>query len=1216
MKKKLILLLVFVTSFVSITNVKADYSDGCDHAKVYTDTYYNETEWDVWVNVCDPEYTGQGFSVCLEDKEAAKNWCKHEYRKKTYKGSYHLVSSGKCSEQSVCYCNTFNVSCKLSNWCTSYYLTTDVDGDGVYDEADGDVKGNCKTWRYSSSYGSAKVTVDGKDTGACADENTKPTNDAAVAACEAAYPERTVTSATVGTIAKTAYQVTYPMYICKSQKYLVKNMREAKYYIKNNKGENIDVYCINPEHEAPNDVTGANEIPIEVSSCENSFSTPDCGYANIMIEGYYRKNIKNNNKYSYAVIGAAMRLWGAHVGAAGYNDTGIADEDDNTEPPEIDVTKDDDNGDWLKFVPDSKSGKYVNVFKETSKFMLENATASGYRPGLKDIYEVSTGVDMPMNIHAITCDEKNMGVFCGTGVQHSDYLYSLSLFVNTVQGNPDLQAHYDEILKSENPNYVASNDPTGAAAEILTDKKIKITYTLKRNVEIDCNTLDDSTANDLGCTFEQKVVIKDNTGKTIYEGTHGQYDYCKKNYCYTTVEIDKGKITCDIVETIKVIARKYQSCEDNTKKYVSCSSSPENPTQIMFGFDPSSNCSDRDEEEREIITDILNCTACNDAATVVAPNCDANSNNEKYVERSASDPSLNCIMHKSSLTDKTNQKGKRYYDYSHLFGVNTNICKVYCSDKVTYYMAPKKDVYSALQLKYDIEREVFPGRADAERSSHALTSIVKVQRDCASQIFYDNIPFDYNKDWELAYGVPPKDKNGDQIVVNNWKELFDAVRDKSSTSQAHKENILTSLIYDLYSCNFFSDAKIKELTKVGNKNIIGKPSDSKNAYSVAIDLLNNTASYCNDKDCVKGSITYEGGAQYVSPQEAYLYTGQNGKDPALSTEESMFNGLNVKYCNKGECFRGKVGENFPEDYSAAHTSYGTEKVKWNNSTNVTVPTNDYAIFSYTMEADLYNSTRYQIEEYTGNVSVVKDNKYNDKLLTLDKYLYPIAQSVQNRCLLNNDTSSPNYGLYVCDVNYDIRIPVISSYNKLTDFEKNQNKIAFYRNQNSDDLLDKLDTASKYSCVYTVNDKTVKGDSGFIFRNIDLNNPVPHERNGSNWDATNNGDFDYSTYIGEVISEIKQSGEDNLYGSDYYLEYSYELTPETIEEIRRYNETHNYYEKVIPGSCRIDNEKNFDCKSYFLRDLHDDLNSFNIKIYKDDGKSQFTIDKEKAEQGGN
>ena len=286
MKKYLSLLLVFVASFlVSITNVNAGYEDGCDHAKVYTDTYYNETEWDVWVNVCDPEYTGQGFSACLETTEEARNWCKHEYRKKSYKGSYHLVATGQCSEQSICLCNTFKITCNFTNPCISYNLTTDVDKDGVYDEEDGD-KRSCAARKFSTWSGSTSITLDGKDTGECADASMKPSTADATAACKAAYPNRTVTSASVGTIEKTQYQVTYPMYICKSQKYKVRNMREAKYYIKNSAGEKIDVYCVNPADEAPNDTTGANEYPIEVSNCESSNSTPDCGYANIMIEGY------------------------------------------------------------------------------------------------------------------------------------------------------------------------------------------------------------------------------------------------------------------------------------------------------------------------------------------------------------------------------------------------------------------------------------------------------------------------------------------------------------------------------------------------------------------------------------------------------------------------------------------------------------------------------------------------------------------------------------------------------------------------------------------------------------------------------------------------------------------------------------------------------------------------------------------------------------------
>ena len=1195
MKKYLSLSLVFVASFlVSITNLKADYSDGCDHTKVYTETYYNETKWDVWVNVCDPTYVGDGFSACLETEENAYNWCKHTYRSHSYKGSYHIKTTGKCSEQSICYCNTFSVTCKLSNWCTSWKLTKDVDGDGVYDEADGDVKGDCKSWYYSYSTGSASVTVDANDTGTCATMDTKPSNDAAVAACKAAYPNRTVKSATVGDITKTAYQVTYPMYTCKSQKYLVKNMREAKYYVTSKSGDKVDVYCVNPADEAPNDTTGANEYPIEVSSCESSNSTADCGYANIMIEGRYRYDIEKNDKYNYAVIGAAMRLWGAHVNASGYSDTGIADEDDNTVPPADGLTMEDDNGDWLKFVPDDKTKEYVNVFKATYKFMLENSTVNGYRPNTDSVYDIGVGIDM---LNDITCDSKNMGVFCGEGVNNNNYLYALSLYVNTVQGNPNMQDHLDELLKKDNPNYVPNNNPTGATADILVGNKVQITYSLKRDVEIDCNTLDDETANDLGCEMKQKIIIKTAQGQVIEE--RDSYDYCKKNYCYVVVEYDKGVITCDIAEKITIEIPNYQTCENHTKKYVSCSSSPENPTQIMYGFDPNAKCEEYEGEPIRTIETSLNCDACNDGATVDIPNCDVNKN-EKYVTRTASDPSLNCILHKSSLTEETNQNGKRYYDYSNIFGVNTNICKVYCSDKVTYYMAPKQEVYSGLQLKYDIESKVFPSRAESDKSSHALTSIVQVKRDCVSEIFYENIPFDYSKNWEVAYGVKGE--------ITNWKDLYEAVY-KESVNQNNRKEVLNELIYDLYSCNFFTDNQIKSSTKVNNKNIINKPKNSKNAYSVAMKILENTQEYCNGKDCVTGKITYEGGAKYMTPNGSYLYTGQNGIDPALSSEESVFNGLNVKYCNKGECFKGSKNGKFEEDYSAANTTSESAKVEWDDSTKVSVPTNDYAIFSYSMEADLYNSTRYQIEDYTGNVTVVKENKYDENLLIMDKYLYPVADSVKNRC----DKSSEK-DKYVCDVNYDIRVPVITSYNKLTDFEKDKvGTIAFYRKFNNDDLTDKINTAANYTCVYTVTDKS-GGEKGFAFRNIDLNNPVPVERDGTNWDAS--GDSAYAKYVGEVIQEIKNSGEENLYATDYYLEYSYELTPQAIDNIRIYNRDHTYYDKVIKDSCTKENNMKFNCKSIFMRELHDDMNVFEVIIYKKDGKSQYTIDKERKMQGGN
>ena len=173
-------------------------------------------------------------------------------------------------------------------------------------------------------------------------------------------------------------------------------------------------------------------------------------------------------------------------------------------------------------------------------------------------------------------------------------------------------------------------------------------------------------------------------------------------------------------------------------------------------------------------------------------------------------------------------------------------------------------------------------------------------------------------------------------------------------------------------------------------------------------------------------------------------------------------------------------------------------------------------------------------------------------------------------------------------------------------------LAVNRNFSNDDLTDKINSAATYACAYTVEDKT-GGEKGFAFRNIDLNNPVPVERDGTNWDAS--GDSEYAKYVGEVIQEIKNSGENNLYATDYYLEYSYELTPSTIDAIRSYNRNHTYYDKVIPNTCKTVDNKKFECKSQFMRELHDDINSFEIIIYKQDGISQYTKDKQKAEQGG-
>lgn len=1175
MKRLFNYIIIFVLSFIFAALRAGAIPEACD-SKINTETYYNESGWDTYVYVCNSQFTGRyAFSTCDEDRQAAKDYCEGTYSQSQYKGSYQTAETGECSEEKIESCFKCTVECYKPNG--NYYECTASDS---YSYTTG-TGANKKYYCPSYSWQAAEPITYSNDTDPLGPEDKgtyveKVKNDKC-----GSYQSRNAKC-------EDQYRAKVPIYRCVNppKKYHVKNMREAKYTVKTKYGTTIPAYCINPDDNAPETLTGNNSMSydIDATACASSFATTDCGYANILIEGYYRGTLKGNSNYTYAVIGDAMRLWGAHWGAGGYADTGIADEDDTTIS---------DPNKWLKFVP-KEDGTYLNVFKETVSAVMEQEL---YRPSTDDIYDVKTDFDANMNLSQIACSSSRMGLFCGQGGSQKGYLYAIALYVNTVQGNKYMQQHLNEInAHLYGDDIFINNNPEGAVVDIVDERTVRITYPLKEGVEISCDMLDESTANDAGCEMEQKIVIKTATGQIVEE--FDSYDFCDKNYCYVDIEVVPGKVTCDVLEGVDIKVKRIKKCgSDSVKKYVSCGSTDD---QIMFSFEPDPNCGDEPTFERVPWVDI-NCNGCPDEPSATTPNCDLEDTSGDYVSREVSDPSLNCILHKNlASANSTNSSRRAYYDYSEMFGVNTNFCKVYCSDKVTYYMEGRKDVYNALQLKYDIESKVFPSRPESEKSSHALTSIIKVQRDCVSEIYYDKINFSVMDQVGKDYGL-----SGD---VTDWKQLYQLLKEKSSSENNRKE-VLNQLIYDLYACNFYSDSQIS--SKTNNK--IKKPKDSKNPLSIANTILTNTKNYCNNNDCVTGKIKYEGGAEYISSSDP-RYTGLNWVDPALSTEESVYNGLNLRYCSEGSCFRGAVNGSYKEDYSAAGSSKFGDTVNFGGS-NISVPTNDYAIFTYTVEADLYNSTRYQVEPYSGKVKVVEGNTFDDTLQTLNKYLYPVNKSVNGICdKYGNDK-------YMCDVNYDISVPIITRYNSLLNAEKDQiGTIAFRRNFNSyNDLISKLQSTSSriYSCAYVVKTDG-EADKGFVFRNIDLNNPVPVERDGtkldnSNWDVNNPNDPEYSTFISGVINEIKTSGQEELYATDEYLEYSYELTPDAIRSIRSHNTNTEYFEDVIPGSCTMSDGKNFNCRSSFLEDLH--AGRFGVTLKKTDGKSKYNVCKDNPSEEG-
>lgn len=1217
--------LAFITFAVAF-NVNAGVCDGASARDVITVTPYNPTGWNAWAYVCKYTNCRDQYTACDKADEAtAKDWCKGTYQQPGYKNYNHTVNVGQCADSNVCYCPTCTTTCNLNTVvdklvtekCTEgsddcicvevkgpqineAIMNDGGSGGGGSTEEEEEPKKNCTRtyWSRQSNKNSTVSIAESYGGDGCAAKADKTTLEAkatetAEAACTAKAGttrdgdyRTTVTVTSKFTSCSDSYRVKYKVCDCVSQPYEVKNVREAKYKTKGDDGDDIAVYCINPADEPP----GKTQVKgFDATQCESSNSTPECGFSNILIEGYYRRNIKNNGNYTYAVVGAAMRLWSAHVGNSGFKDTGIADEDDST------INSD---GSWLHYVPGPNiNGPYLNVFKSTFKYFRDE---HGYRPSsVSTIYEVDTITgNGTSNLLTVACSQDRMGVFCSG--DSGNYLYALSLYANTVQGNKYMQQHLNEINFQDDPDVlnIVKNDPVSYSTTILSKTTVQITYKLRENVEIDCSTLPDELKNADACKINQQAIVKDKNGKVLGSANITEYDYCRKNYCYVTVEFTPGVLDCRVIDKFILKTEVYKTCGSRSvKSYYACANPDKH--QIMYSFEPDQNC-DENVKTTEEIESTFKCNLCEDDASASVKACDSSA----PVTNTVSDPSLNCILHKTSghSLSVATKTPKHAYDYSDTFKVNTDICRVYCSDKVNYKVSGRKSVATSFQLKYDIKADLGISNSD----SNKLVSMIEMERDCVSEIFYDE-PFDYVKDWSKAYGLG-------NVEIDDWIDLYNALAEKSKDENERKE-LLNKLAYDLYNCNFYPDI----VGATGGK--VRIPQDSVNSYDVAKKLLQNTVQYCNNNDCVTGYIKYDGGAEFINPVSPdELRVGSTEDNPYLTSYTDIHtSAINVKYCDKGECFRQIDGKYSKEDFGAAHSSRLSDETF--SVLDVKVPANDYAIFSIKVTNNVYNPVLYQVQHTTGKVQVEKEAD-KDKYYTLAKNTFPVSSYAYTLC----DHTTGNMHA-VCKVNHQYFIPVYAEFKNSVGAKQ----LLFSRNYTDDNFLDKLEEANNYSCDYIVNSSPVIGPpsecppnadcgrEGYIFRNIDLANPVPVERDGTNWDATNSRNPIYSSYVSGVINEIKDSADNNLYATDYYLEYSFVLDATSIEEIRSNNKVSNYF--ALPNSCKLINDKNdplyntySGCKSAFLNDVRAS-HKYSIIVNKGDGVSQYTKDKDKV-GGGN
>lgn len=1051
--------------------------------------------------------------------------------------------------------------------------------------------------------------------------------------CEEEYWSTTITRCTLAS--------------CSIDRVLVKGARDFAYSIGSQfSGDSVVAYCANPSQKpllGTGEFNSGRKVDIDIMKCAASDSSLDCGVANILSEAAYRNEKMEVGMYNQYVISLAIRMWYAYKEQAGFDLMGIAPEDDNTI---------NDIYQFLDFYP-GLNGEYPNVYKQTLDGIRRNLFFDNFNDATLDYNFTGATIS---NLKGIACsvvnNDSNVGVFCN-GSSGDTYKYAAFLLVNTIQGNKYMKEHFtatmggfSTALEGEELKEAISNkynDPEYYNVILSEDgRTATINYELRETVEIDCNTLDSDTANNLGCDMEdQTLVFKDSNGNVITQEQIEKYDYCNKNFCTVTVQLN-DKIECESVSKVELKFKGFKTCGSSSiRKYISCTDIVGD--QIMYSFEKDNCSSDVDKSEITLPGAIECPGGCQEEAisNPISVNCtdiykyDAdkynNGNlrttgsgyyfnsgtlaenqvgvkyefNKNYMKYKVSDPSLTCILNKRSTT-------RDYYDYSTYFGVNTNFCRVYCSDSVEYYLPPRTEVSNSLQLKYD----VVPGK---KYNDNYLIGNIKTKRNCVSKIFYDDFEFSGKQiDWNAAYGLDP------DISINNWKELYDAVYDLSKT-QGNKKDFLHNLVYDLYNCNFFTDNEIKDAGVI-------KPSDAgKNSREYVNDYLNNTKTYCNNNDCTSAETKFEGGADYIDPNldrvgGSYTEYGH----PVLYDNSTVKNSVSFKYCKTTDkCFEKNTDADAERPYEDRFDSKAKNKqymlnnymVSASGLGNVKVPTNDYVIFTYEVDGVVYNDTSYQVEQQTGKVQVYKSSD-KDKYNKIAENTFPTSYYSDALCNersvnydINDDgkVNSKDKERY-CMIDVNVYNHIYTTYN--TTLEKNLSVNAFYRKTNDDAFIQSIKNSSKYTCEFTIKPDPIETPIGFVFRNIELNSPVPTDTGdrsqstvfkNSNWDLSNTDDSEYNSRLQEVINQIKGSSED-LYGRDKYLEYSFILDDNSIRSIREYNDNNKDYASIKDStgattldSCKKEDGKYFECQSKFV----EQLNTYGVKVIKGDGLSQYT-----------
>lgn len=924
------------------------------------------------------------------------------------------------------------------------------------------------------------------------------------------------------------------------------------------------VYCLQPGATGPG-VEGLKYVldgSFDVSKCVSPFKNKDdqnrveCGLAQILFQTVkpadsegtsYTTEIGcatstgtaqtyvSNGKYNNDVITLALRLWMAHYGKMQYG---------------LQITGTTAENSILDWIPKE------NFYEVTAKAIVGGKT-----------YDTSWKSNLSNQKNLIVCRKEETPGQC-------DIDKAIELFHDAERAGSDADHPYLGGMKFTKDAPVITHTEYGTNGASNIDDAIPSGETVVeipesiQEVEMNCDA--DDIKNGTCGNVRIQYFYTDRSGKLVDVTSLvvGGGSICQKRKC--TIEVTGTKV-CNLITSgqlhseliIRVTIKGWSRSNGWIRFYTAATNPQKYQKMISFAFNLE-KCEIKEEcnESREY-TEIKTrlecpCDKCNELAPKedLKANCN-NPSNPDYTVSTITGPAMSCILNACRLSEKET------YNYNIRYKINDKVCNVYCKDDVTLYMPNKTNVYSGMQFSYDLGNVLKSKGIIKEepivKDSQKLTSIVFVERQCTSQIKYDEWKEEFNKKMSIV-------------------KLTYESKNENAYNAAKKE--VAQWLYELQNCNFYSK---NELVDPYSTNITP-------AYGTSKDYALSTKLCTENNECPTLELNYD--------------DNEYGSKRTLNQETKSINNADKNktyYCKGSDCY--KYEDNKATEISGSNSKETLQYLICSDGKctykNIAVPNNDYASFRMIAESDYYQGVAYKTQAYTGKVSSADKIAANDTSWTpLPNNSYPVS----------NYNTTGSYNVYY---SYKIRANQRDkTYNYTCQYNTYNTTVLYDCDyKNADGSIDI--TKCKNSCfemkdgIPVIKDSCSnwnKSDSknyGFIFRNVELDNLFPDaEISEQDGISTRDPSINWVGYGEErnqhisIINDIKASA-DTIFTNDSYLEYRYVLTPKAIKMIKEYNEqerNNGGYLNATLLNCKLTLNKNSglyqfeDCKSSFLKEL--------------------------------